>query len=292
VLQFEHAQVLQLEWEPSGRGVVLVFPDATSDSAVQLRPEYQKSPPLLDVRVRRAMAHAVDRDAINEGVFGGQGLNSQTYVMPQHPSFAAVDKAITKYPYDPRRSEQLMAEAGLSKDSEGLFARGGERFRPDYWITAGTQSERAAAIIAETWRRAGIDNQPYVLSLAAGRDNEVRATFPGLTQVGLSSKDEAIRQFISSQIGSPSNRWRGDNRGGWSNPDADRLYEAFNSTLDEDQRTRDWVELAKLISDQLPVFVFYPNIRVRAFTSDLKGPDVGSPNTLPRWNMHEWTWTS
>ena len=50
--------------------------------------------------------------------------------------------------------------------------------------------------------------------------------------------------------------------------------------------------MAQLVSDQLPIFVFYPNIRVRAFTSALRGPDVGSPDTLPKWNMHEWTWVS
>jgi ABC-type transport system substrate-binding protein len=130
-----------------------------------------------------------------------------------------------------------------------------------------------------------------VLSLAAGRDNEVRATFPGMTQIGLSSKDDSIRNFISAQIGTAATRWRGDNRGGWSNPDADRLYEAFNSTLDPSERTRQLVELAQVVSDQLPVFVFYPNIRVRAFVSELSGPDVGSPNTLPKWNMHDWAWT-
>jgi peptide/nickel transport system substrate-binding protein len=292
VLQFEHAQVLQQDWAPSGKGIVLVFPDATSNHAVQFRPEYQKSPPLLDLRVRRAIAHAIDREAINEGVFGGQGIISETYVTPQNPTFAAVDKAITKYPYDPRRTEQLMTEAGLVKDGEGLFANRGERFRPDYWITAGTQSERAAAIIAETWRRAGIDNAPYVLPLAAGRDNEVRATFPGMTQIGLSSRDDTVRNFITSQIGTPARAWRGDNRGGWVSPEADRLYEAFNSTLDPTERTRAWVEMAHLVSDQLPVFVFYPNIRVRAFISALRGPEIGSPTTLPRWNMHEWAWVS
>ena len=37
LLQFEHAQVLRQDWEPSGRGVVLVFPDATSNSAIAVR---------------------------------------------------------------------------------------------------------------------------------------------------------------------------------------------------------------------------------------------------------------
>jgi peptide/nickel transport system substrate-binding protein len=237
------------------------------------------------------MAHAIDRSAINDGVFDGQGVISDTFITPHNPVYPAVDRALNRYAYDPRRTEQLMNEAGLTKDADGFFALRGERFRPDFWITAGTQSERAAAIVAETWRRAGVDAQPFVLSLAAGRDNEVRATFPGMTQIGMGSRDGVISQFITTQIGSAPNRWRGDNRGGWVSSEADRLYDAYNSTLDQSERSRRLVEMAQLINDQLPIFTFYPNIRVRAFTSTLRGPDVGSPNTLPKWNMHEWVWT-
>ncbi len=288
LLQFEHGLILQREWAPTGKGTVLIWPDATSNHAVQFRPEYQKSPPLLDLRVRRAVAHSIDRQAINDGTFDGQGVISETFVMPQAPYYAEVDRVITKYPYDPRRTEQLMNEAGLTKDGDGFYSRGGERFRPDYWITAGTQSERAAAITAETWRRSGIDVQPFVLSLAAGRDNEVRATFPGLTQVGLSSREETVDNFLSSQIGTAANRWRGNNRGGWVNPDVDRLWEAFNSTLDRGERNKQMIEIARIVSDQVPIYTFYPNIRVRAFAASLRGPDVGSPYTLPQWNIYDW----
>lgn len=291
VLMFEHALVLQRNWVPSGKGVVLIYPDATSNSAVQFRTEYQKSPPLLDVRVRRAMAHAIDRVAINDGVFDGQGVISETFVIPQAPYYPDVDRAITKYPYDPRRTEQLMGEAGLARDGEGGFgSRPGERFRPDFWITAGGQSERAGAIVAESWRRAGIDAQLFVLSLAAGRDNEVRATFPGLTQIGLSSREQTADNFISSQIGTAANRWRGQNRGGWVNSEVDRLWDAFNTTLDRGERNRQMVEIARVVSEQVPVFVFYPNIRVRAHVTALRGPMIGAPTMLPQWNLHEWYW--
>jgi peptide/nickel transport system substrate-binding protein len=234
------------------------------------------------------MAHAIDRQAINEGVFDGQGVVSETIILPQSPYYAEVDRAISKYAYDPRRTEQLMREAGLSKDTDGIYARGGERFRPDYWVTAGTQSERAAAIISETWRRAGIDNQLFVLSLAAGRDNETRATFPGLTQIGGGSRESVVENFISSQIGSPATRWRGNNRGGWINSEVDLLWESFNTTLDRGERNRQMVEIARILSEQVPAFTYYPNIRVRAFSSALSGPSVGATGSLSQWNIHEW----
>ena len=120
----------------------------------------------------------------------------------------------------------------------------------------------------------------------------MRATFPGLTQVGLNSREEAVENFLSSQIGTAANRWRGQNRGGWVNADVDRLWDGFNRTLDPPERDRQMVEIARIVSEQLPIFTFYPNIRVRAHVAALRGPDVGAPTTLPQWNVHEWEFRS
>jgi peptide/nickel transport system substrate-binding protein len=286
---FEHVKVLQQDWVPSGKGMLRDCPVATNSSAIQFRPEYQKTPALLDLRVRRALAHAIDREAIHEVIYDGQGHFADTFVAPEAPDFAAVDRVITRYPYDPRRTEQLLTEAGLSRDRDGLFVtRSGERFRPDYWVTAGAQSERIAAIVAETWRRAGIDAQPFVLSLAAGRDNEVRATFPGMTQVGLSSSEDAIEGFVTTQVGTAANRWRGANRGGWEYEEVDRLWAAFNTSLDPRERSRQFADIARIISEQLPVLTYNPNLRWRVHVSALSGPGPNPPTTLAQWNIHEW----
>jgi peptide/nickel transport system substrate-binding protein len=289
LFMFEHVKILQQDWIPSGKGMLRDCPVATNSSAIQFRPEYQKSPALLDLRVRRAIAHAIDRQAIHEAIYDGQGHFAETFIPPEAPEYPDVDRVIARYPYDPRRAEQLLTEAGLSRDREGLFlTRGGERFRPDYWVTAGAQSERISTIVADTWRRAGIDAQPYVLSLAAGRDNEVRATFPGLTQVGLSSQDDAIAGFASAQIGTAGNRWRGANRGGWENEAVDRLLDAFNTSLDRRERSRQFAEIVRIISEQLPVLTYNPNLRWRVHVSTLQGPGPNPPAALAQWNIHEW----
>jgi peptide/nickel transport system substrate-binding protein len=289
VFMFEHVKVLQQGWIPSGKGLLRDCPVATNSSAIQFRPEYQKSVPLLDLRVRRAIAHAIDRQAIHEGIYDGQGNLADTFVPIESPHYAVVDRLLVRYPYDPRRTEQLMAEAGLVRDGEGLFAsRSGERFRPEYWVTAGAQSERISTIMAETWRRAGIDSQPLVLSLAATRDNEVRATLSGMAQGGITSQDDAIENFVTTQIGTAANRWRGSNRGGWENAEIDRLWAAYNSTLDRGERTRQFAEIVRIISDQLPVLTYNPNLRWRAHITTLRGPGPNPPATLAQWNIYEW----
>jgi peptide/nickel transport system substrate-binding protein len=255
-----------------------------------MRPDLQKSPLLLDVRVRRAMAHAIDRQAVHDGIYDGQGVITDTFVPPEAPYFADVMREIVHYPYDPRQTEQAMLEAGLVRDAEGLFSsRSGERFKPDLWITAGSDGERAAAIVGETWKRAGIDSQPYVVPVAATRDPETRAAFPGLATMGIGASEESVANFTSAEIGSAANRWRGANRSGWSNADVDRLVAAFNSTLDRAERDRQMIAVARVISEQLPILVYHPNFRAIAFTSALHGPTTSAPATLPQWNLYAWT---
>ncbi|HYM68291.1 MAG TPA: ABC transporter substrate-binding protein, partial [bacterium] len=66
--------------------------------------------PFKDVRVRQAMNYAVDKDAINKGLYGGATTASQG--MP--PVLWGFNKAVTPYPYDPAKAKQLLAEAGFA----------------------------------------------------------------------------------------------------------------------------------------------------------------------------------
>ncbi|MCI2416408.1 ABC transporter substrate-binding protein [Saccharopolyspora sp. K220] len=64
-----------------------------------------------DVRVRRALNHAIDREAIIAGVLFGNGAPA---VQPFPPGYYANDPELPDlYPYDPRKARQLLAEAGL-----------------------------------------------------------------------------------------------------------------------------------------------------------------------------------
>ncbi len=67
--------------------------------------------PLNDVRVRRAIAHAIDRQAIIDGAMFGFGTPIGTHFAPHHPAY--VDLTGT-YPHDPAKAKALLAEAGVS----------------------------------------------------------------------------------------------------------------------------------------------------------------------------------
>lgn len=67
--------------------------------------------PFGDIRVRRAITHALDRDAIIEGAMFGNGARIGSHVAPHNPAYVDLNGA---YPYDPEKAKALLAEAGLA----------------------------------------------------------------------------------------------------------------------------------------------------------------------------------
>jgi peptide/nickel transport system substrate-binding protein len=293
-VRFEQAQVLKREWGTTG-GTPILSPVQPRSSVVQMKPEYANPAAILDVRVRRALAHAISRDALNEGLFNGEGVMSDTLISSRAPYYAELERTIAHYPYDPRRSEQLMNEAGFTKDRDGFFARAGERFIPTVRQDAGVQTERELGILMDTWRGAGFDIQAQVMSSTQLRDIEYRSTFPTLignaTNAAVQNAERSLQNWTTAQAGNPANRWRGNNYGGWSNGEYDALWEAYNTTLDRAERNRQMIQMARVVSEQLPLYNLFWNFNVTAHSATLRGPDPNAIDVLVNWNVHEWEMT-
>ena len=86
--------------------------------------------PFSDVRVRRALAHAIDRDALLSAL-NGTGKPIGSHFVPGNPGYVDLTSA---YPYDPAKAQKLLAEAGVKPGTEmtiklpppGYARRGGE----------------------------------------------------------------------------------------------------------------------------------------------------------------------
>lgn len=289
-IRFQQGAVLRREWEPGKLGSVLVGPTQWRYTYIQLRSELAKPLALMDLRVRRALAHTLDRQSLNDGLFDGEGMMTETMIPSMAPVFGAVDRAIAKYPYDARRAEQLMAEAGWAKSGDGFFTGPGEgRFSADLKVLQSAHNDAEAAIMAAGWRQVGFDVREGAFTAAQGRDAQARATFSGMHST--SSSDLGERQFAtnqSSQIPTTANRWRGGNRSGWANLEHDRLFETFSTTLDRSARDELVVRMAKLFSEELPGLSLYFGLGVVAHVAGLRGPQVVPPEANISWNIHEW----
>ncbi len=290
-LRFEHGTVLKREWGVSGKGTVLFSPGNTRHTNAQTRADVAEPRAILDLRVRKALVHAIDKQALNDGLFDGEGLMADAflnreilYLQNIEQVFAEIDRAIAKYPYDLRRTEQLMNEAGFTRGRDGFYANAaGERFSMEAWGDSGPQLEKELAIMAETWNRAGIEARSYLLPAAQLRDLQKRSSFPAV----YSTSSKTLEELSSATIPTAGNRWTGRNLGGWSNAEYDRLWDAFNSTLDSAERIQRVVEMVKLASQELPAWGLYYNPSVAAHLAVLQGPNTADSGT-DVWNVHEW----
>jgi peptide/nickel transport system substrate-binding protein len=288
-LRYEHGLVLKREWVSTNQGVVVFEPIQPRTANIQRRPDLVNPRALLDLRVRRALAHSVDKQAMIDGLFEGEQVPMADQMLPPSmPYFAELDRAAVKYPYDLRRTEQYMADAGFRRGSDGFYASASERMAFTLISGGGTQNEKERAVLADGWRRVGFDVGETVFTPAMVTDPEGRATWPSIHTSAGRIGEQALSRWTTAQIGTPANRWRGENAAGWSSPEYDRLYDFFNTTLDRAERDRQVVEMMRLVSEDAGVLFFFFNPNIIAHTAALSGPQIGAPDHLLGWNVHEW----
>jgi peptide/nickel transport system substrate-binding protein len=284
-IYYQQASVLRREWAPRNTGLILVAPGGWRYTHIQLRPEIAEPRSLLDVRVRRGLLHAVDKKGLNEALFDGQGIMAETSVWPTVDYFQEMDRAVAKYPFDIRRSEQLMGEAGYTRGPDGVFASAADgRFATELAVIAQAQNEAEMSIMAAGWRNAGFEVRESVMPTVQAQSGQIRASFTGLFTSGAGSGESILANMTTAGIPRPENRWTGSNRGAWSNADYDRLFEAFTTTLDRAERNRQIIAMMKIFTEELPDFALYFQPSITAHVSELTGVDQSGNG----WNVQTW----
>jgi peptide/nickel transport system substrate-binding protein len=282
---------LEQRWGQDDGGIILYPPVGFRAANVQQRPEHVESPALLDARVRKAARLGMDARAADEVVTAGKGLLTSTLASPRVDYYPEIERAVETYAYDARRAQQLMEGAGFRKGADGFFVGAdGKPVQFNVYSSAGERFETEAAIYVDSLRRAGFDVGQKVMSVQQIRDPRDRALLAGIQIRGGA---ESHFEYTSEQIPRPENRWHGNNRGGWSNAEYDRLHEAYLRTLDRSERVRQIAQMERLMSDDAAVVPLMFSPYVVPHVAALKGPVEiqvpRSPNTT-FLNVHLWEW--
>src|SRR6266508_3357751 len=282
---FQDGLTLQQQWAGTRGRLVLNSPTKVHWIQAQFRPELASPRSILDARVRRALAHTMDKRALSEAMFEARGQGADSLVYPHEKWFPTVDRTIVKYPYDVRQAEQLLNQAGFTKQTDGAFVGANdEKLGVELRVSAGAENEQEVAILSEGWRRAGFDAAEHVYPVSLLRDGQYRASFPALL---LNPAGGGLNALTSPSVAAPENRWTGANRGGWSDAEYDRLYDAFQATLETDRRADQVAGMMRIMTDQLPVLPIQYAFTVVAHVAELRGPVAGND---ANWNAHLWEW--
>jgi ABC-type transport system substrate-binding protein len=100
-------------------------------------------------------------------------------------------------------------------------------------------------------------------------------------------------RFSSALIRRPESRWQGTNSGGWSNAEYDRLWDAYNSTLDRAERIQQLAQMEKIYTEELPSIPHYYTPIVAAHVAALTGPVTrATRDCVEAVHIHRWEWRS
>ena len=229
------AVIVRDQWAATDEGFIKAWSSNSSYMDWQFRevPNWQRA--VTDVRVRQALLHAIDRDALTEAINLGFAPVAHAFILPEDPLFAQVDRVITKYPYDPNRTSALLAEAGWRRPVSGgrVVNAAGQPLELEAYSNA--DQERAATIIIDNWKSVGVSSSVFVIPQARARDGELGSSFPAAR---VSSRGIRPDNFIwiADEFPTAANRWSGSNRGSFFDAEIDRLQSTRMTSLDESQR--------------------------------------------------------
>jgi peptide/nickel transport system substrate-binding protein len=287
-IAFEHVSLLKREWAARNEpGIVLLGTAKTVYVQVQYKSEYQQPTVLRNARFRQALASGIDKQAIVDAVLDGEPGMADTLIPKHAQYYHDLDRVLAKYPHDLRRVDQLIAEMGFTKDSDGFYGQAGARVSPG--LTPFGDYQREALVLADGWKRAGIDTPLRVLSTAEQLSPQYSQTYPALGIIQAASTAVIANVFIYFASPAATGRTGGPNMGGYIDPEIDRLYGAYTSSLEQSDRNRAVVEGMKLLSDQAAYLPLYYAYEVVAHAGSIMGPRSGlKRNAL--WNLEEWRW--
>lgn len=123
-----------------------------------------KHKPFDDVRVRKAINYAIDKQEIIDGVYLGLGIDIAS---PYKPGTRWSNPNLKPYPYDPAKAKQLLKEAGFKLNKDGILERDGKPFSFEIITNQNKEREKSAVLIQRRLKDIGIDVQIRAIEWAS-----------------------------------------------------------------------------------------------------------------------------
>jgi ABC-type transport system substrate-binding protein len=238
-----------------------------------------RRPLFQDARVRRALGMAIDVNEIIRYALYGQG---EQITGPYPRQLQWYDPSVKPLPYDPDGAARLLAEAGWTRNADGILEKDGTPLAFTLITNSGNEERQAIMVIAQNaWRRLGVKVETLSLEWAVFINQRIdKADFDACVLGWAMDLDADLYQiFHSSQTGHFQLNFVG-----YQNPRADELMVRIRREYSEPRQVEMARELHRLIAADQPYTFLYVR-RVLALMDAkvvrmVPGPD-GQPRYLP-----------
>jgi peptide/nickel transport system substrate-binding protein len=215
---------------------------------------YNLTRPLFqDVRVRRAISHAIDKREIVDAVLLGLGSPAAT---PYKPGTYWINEKIEGPAYDPAKARALLEEAGWrDSDGDGVLDREGKRLSFEIITNKGNeQREKAATVIQRRLSEVGIEVTIKVIEWAAFINNFVDKRNFDAVLLGWSLSPDPDQYDIWH---SSKTRPKEFNFVTYSNAEVDAVLEKARRTFDRAERKAQYDRLQEILDEEQPYTFLY-----------------------------------
>uniref|UniRef100_UPI001F12D68A ABC transporter substrate-binding protein n=1 Tax=Pseudomonas viridiflava TaxID=33069 RepID=UPI001F12D68A len=224
--------------------------------------------PLLDVRVRKALSLAINRQAINERIMQGTVTEANQW-MPANTFGYNPD--VKNIPYDAKQVKDLLAQAGFPEGFQLTVHVPGDRY---------PQAPEVMQAVAQFWSRIGVKVQLEVLPWAvyAGKANKnelaisVIAWGNGTGEAAYALTN--ILTTVDSAKGQGASNW-----GHYSNPLVDKALADSTAEFDEAKRRQILQDSVKVVSDDVGIIPLFHYQNIWAARKGLKVEPLVSDRT-------------
>jgi peptide/nickel transport system substrate-binding protein len=248
-----------------------------------------------DIRVRKALTLAVDRQSIIDSVLFGKAKVAKNELdnTPYENTSIVIDR------FDPDQAKQMLDEAGWKPGPDGIRMKDGIRLSFTNGTTSGNQTRETIQVLVQAnFKDVGaemtIANAPastFFGGYAQGAGFLARKLdMVGFTN-GIPGIDPNLRAFWHSGAVPTNDHPTGYNSSGLSDPNLDKLLDDQLTELDTNKRTELLKMAQQIIHDDYPTIPLYDRVTINSVSGRVRGVNpisFGSVSGLV-WNTHEWS---
>ncbi len=242
-----------------------------------------KRKPYNDIRVRKAINYAIDKQEIIDGVYLGLGIDIAS---PYKPGTRWSNPDLKPYPYDPQKAKALLKEAGFTdNDGDGVLERDGKPFSFEILTNQNKEREKSAVLIQRRLEDVGIQANVRAIEWASFISRFIKTGDFDVVILGwgLGLDPDQFNIWHSSQQAPGQFNFIG-----YNNPSIDKLLEQGRTELNADKRQKIYHEFAKVLLEDSPIVYLSAGYGLSAIHKRVKGIDNPAPPAGIGWNTYDW----
>jgi peptide/nickel transport system substrate-binding protein len=249
-------------------------------------------PSFRDPAVRQAMAVLIDRQSIQEFIYGRTGVATPNFLNAP-PRFRSPNLTME---FNVERANQILDQAGWARGRDGIRAKDGVRLKYVFQTSINAPRQRTQQIIQQAARRAGIEIElkAVVASVFFSSDVANPDTFGKFwadmqmytTTMPQADPQRFMNQYVSWEVSQRANSWQGRNIVRWRNAEYDAAFRAAEAELDPVKRAALFIRMNDLIVGSNHVIPVVHRPLVSASLNNLRSVLSGWDTTM--WLLRDW----